>query len=105
MCLEAGPYGVPSFSPHSNGLQIHNVSFCSAAVLSKKSIKEQQGHGFFSPQATFHSLQHKFYLIPVVETVSGRYLSAELMTDCFKSIVCAYRDGLCLTFFSVVQHS
>lgn len=44
----------------------------------------------FSPQATLHSLQHKFYLLPVVDTVSGRYLSAELMTDCFKSIVCAY---------------
>lgn len=86
MCLEAGPYGVSSFSPHSNGLQIHNVSFCSAAVLSKK--KHQVAAGTWLYFTAGHILQPaaQFYLLPVVETVSGRYLSAQLMTDCLKAL-------------------
>lgn len=80
-----------------------SVSKCQLLLCCHPLWKQHQGAAgtrlmLFSPQATLHSLQHKLYLLPVVDTVSGRYLRAELMTECFKSIVCAYtvRDWPCL---------
>lgn len=79
-----------------------SVSECQLLLCCSPLLKEHQGAAgtrlmLFSLQATLHSLQQKFYLLPVLDTVSGCYLSAELMTDCFKSIVCAYtvRDWPC----------
>lgn len=100
VCLEEGTYGVPSFLPHIDGIHVQSASFCSAADLSKKSLKKQHGHELCFFFTTGHFTQPAAQILPspLVDTVSGRYLSAELMTDCFKSIVCAYtvRDWPCL---------